>query len=240
MAMLRSEHFVPYLWQRRAGIALLFCGVLAPLILFGKIADNIYDGEVLTFDEPVQLWARNWHSPGADQLMLTFSAFGSPPLMMVLCAAVLGALLLLRRRGDALFFFLAIGGAGLLNLAAKLFFGRARPDLWVSIDPRADFSFPSGHAMGTTAVFVALVFLVWEHRARWAFAVVCALLVFCVGLSRVYLGVHYPSDVLSGWCASLVWVVGLHRLRELRTRWWRRGQSAVTQADETSHPTADG
>ena len=221
-SVLRAHHFIPYLWQRRAAIAGLFCGVLAPLLVFGKIADNIYDGDVLSFDQPLQLWARSWHSPGADRLMLTLSAFGSPPLMMVLCAAVIAVLLYLQRRGDALFYFLSIGGAGLLNVVAKGFFGRARPDLWVSIDPRADYSFPSGHAMGTMAVFAALVFLVWEHRTRWAFAVISMLLVFSVGVSRVYLGVHYPSDVLCGWCASLAWVFGLHRLREVRTTWRRR------------------
>lgn len=205
-----------WLLKRKGTVLTLFLGVLAPLLLAGKLADEVLDSDPLGFDQPIQLWARSWHSEGANRIMLTLSAFGSPPLMLTLCVAVFLTLLYLKRRGDALFFFCAIGGAGALNVAAKLFFGRERPDLWVSIDPRADYSFPSGHAMGTMAVFAALTVIVWNSRARWPFAFAAALLVFAVGLSRVYIGVHFPSDVLCGWCASLVWVIGLDRIRHFR------------------------
>ena len=205
-----------FLREHKWKVLSLFACVLVPLLIFGKLADRILDGGTISFDEPIQLWVRSYKTLSLDRTMLTLSAYGSPPLMFTMCGVVTATLLWLKRRGDALFFFLSIGGAALLNVAGKLFFGRARPDLWVSIDPRADFSFPSGHAMGTMAVYGALVFIVWPDRWRTPFAFACAMLVFAIGLSRVYLGVHFPSDILAGWIASFVWVFGLYRIRQLR------------------------
>jgi undecaprenyl-diphosphatase len=213
---IQPDSVVRWLMLRKGLIAALFIGVLVPLLIFGALAEDILDDESLRFDNPIQLWARSWQSPALDHWMLTFSAFGSPPLMIGMCVLMSSLLFFLNRRGDALFFLLSIGGAALLNVIAKNFFGRARPDLWVSIDPRADFSFPSGHAMGTMAIFAAIVMIVWDHRFRWPSAFACAMVVVGVGLSRVYLGVHYPSDVFCGWLASFAWVSGLYRIRHAR------------------------
>ena len=92
---------------------------------------------------------------------------------------------------------------------AKIFFGRVRPALWTSILPETTFSFPSGHSMISASLAFALVVLLW--RTRWRYpALICAVpAVFLVGLSRLYLGVHYPSDVLGGWCAGLIWSSGV-------------------------------
>jgi len=114
-----------------------------------------------------------------------------------------------RRRGDAFFWGLAVGGAALLNVAAKYSFGRSRPDYWLSIAPETTFSFPSGHAMQTMALVAALVVLVWPTKARWPVLILGGSFVLLVGLSRVYLGVHYPSDIVAGWAAASAWVVGL-------------------------------
>jgi undecaprenyl-diphosphatase len=235
--MISRDRFVSVLMQRKGPILALFMGLLVPLLVFGKVADDILDNKPLGFDRPIQLWARSWHSPALDHWMLTLSAFGSPPLMFTLCAVTLGVLLYLRRRGDALFFFFSIGGAALLNVVAKAFFGRARPELWTSIDPRADYSFPSGHAMGTMAVFAALAFIAWGARGSRVFAVTCALLVLMVGLSRVYIGVHYPSDVFCGWLASFAWVFGLHWLRQSRRYSTRPSSGSASGGHPEIHRT---
>ena len=93
----------------------------------------------------------------------------------------------------------ATGGSALLNLAAKQAFARDRPSLWESIAPEHNYSFPSGHAMGSMTLAVALVLLAWNTRWRWPVVAAMAVFVPMVGLSRVYLGVHYPSDILAGW-----------------------------------------
>ena len=100
-------------------------------------------------------------------------------------------------------------GAALMNLLAKHVFSRVRPDLWLSLIPETTFIFPSGHAMQSMAVGCGLVLLLWQSRWRTLMIVVATLFVIAVGTSRMYLGVHYPSDILAGWSASFAWVMGL-------------------------------
>jgi membrane-associated phospholipid phosphatase len=103
-------------------------------------------------------------------------------------------------------------GSLALNLAAKAYFARTRPDLWLSLAPETTYSFPSGHAMGSATLAVALALLAWHTPWRWPVAAAGALFVVLVGLSRVYLGVHYPSDILAGWMAATAWVVAMYQL----------------------------
>jgi undecaprenyl-diphosphatase len=214
------QKFLPvYHWiiERRVQITVLFACVLLPLALFGEIAEDVWEGESLDFDHPIQMWARSLTNPTLDAIMVWISHLGAPKTMAALCVPIALTLLIRNRRGDAGFFLISVIGAALLNLLAKLVFRRSRPDLWVSIDPRADFSFPSGHAMGTMALVAAIIVLLWPTPWRIPAVFVGGSVVILVGASRVYLGVHYPSDVLCGWLASLAWVVGLYRIRRLRS-----------------------
>jgi undecaprenyl-diphosphatase len=102
-----------------------------------------------------------------------------------------------------------VGGGWLLNRSAKALFGRERPKLWESVAPETSLSFPSGHAMASMALIAALVVLLWPTRWRYPTIGLGGIFVLLVGLSRVYLGVHYPSDVLAGWIASFAWVMGV-------------------------------
>jgi undecaprenyl-diphosphatase len=102
-----------------------------------------------------------------------------------------------------------VGGAALINFLAKQAFGRVRPELWISRVQETTYSFPSGHAMSTMAVAAALTFLLWKTRWKWLMLAGGAAFVLMVGLSRVYWGVHYPSDILAGWAASIAWVAGV-------------------------------
>jgi membrane-associated phospholipid phosphatase len=129
------------------------------------------------------------------------------------------ALLVRRHVREGVFAALAIVGSLLLNVSAKHSFARVRPDLWQSVAPaETTYSFPSGHAMGSMTLAMVLVLLCWSVRTpwgwkwRWPVTVLATTFVLLVGLSRVYLGLHYPSDILAGWAAALAWVVGVYGL----------------------------
>ena len=109
-----------------------------------------------------------------------------------------------------LFAAIALGGSALLNIAAKQIFARDRPSLWESIAPEHNYSFPSGHAMGSVTLACVLVLLAWRTRWRWPVTVAMAAFVLLVGLSRIYLGVHYPSDILAGWAVATAWAVAVY------------------------------
>lgn len=193
---------------RRRAILLLFITVLLPLVAIGEVAEDVWYGAGLFFDRPILEALHARATPTLDTLMLFFSHAGAPKPMVAFFIAILIGLLVAKRRGDATFFVVAVAGAMALNFGAKILFGRARPDLWVSLAPESDYSFPSGHAMGSMATIAALVVLTWGTRWRWPVLILGSLFVALVGVSRLYLGVHYPSDVLTGWLASLAWVAG--------------------------------
>ncbi len=208
--------------SHRGRLAWLFVCVLAPLYLFGELAERVREPAVIPFDEPILRSMQRLATPWLDQAMLLASQAGSGPWVAsfdVLLCAVLAA----RRRWlQALYWALATGGAALLNLLAKHSYARARPDLWPSLAPETSFSVPSGHAMQSMALAAALVILAWPTRLRWPVLVAGAAFTAVVGVSRVYLGVHFPSDVLAGWCASLAWAVGLALLFRRRASRRRR------------------
>ena len=115
-------------------------------------------------------------------------------------------LLAVKRVRKAVFFALAVGGSALINLGTKLLFQRERPSIWESISPEHSFSFPSGHAMGSMTLAAAVVMLVWHNRLwRWPTVLLALAFAAWVASSRVYLGVHYPSDILAGWVAAIFW-----------------------------------
>lgn len=192
---------------RRHGwrLVLVFAGLLLPLWGFAELADEVLEGEPFAFDEPILLFARQLAGEGLDQVFLLASKagyeWGVVPVDILLVLGLASA----RRHREGLFAAVSIVGSALLNIAAKQAFARDRPTLWESIAPEHNFSFPSGHAMGSMTLATVLVLLCWHTRWRWPMLVAMLGFVCLVGLSRVYLGVHYPSDILAGWAAALAW-----------------------------------
>jgi membrane-associated phospholipid phosphatase len=194
-----------YRWR----LVTLFACVLAPLYLFGFLADEIVVKESFFFDSYLPSFLHSHATAPLDRAMLFFTLIGSGTCVVPFDILVFFVLAGRRRWSDTYFWVLATGGAALLNVSAKHAFERVRPDLWQSIAPETTFSFPSAHAMQSMALVAALSVLAWPTRWRWPVLIVGTCFVLLVGLSRIYLGVHYPSDVLAGWAASLAWVCGL-------------------------------
>jgi undecaprenyl-diphosphatase len=193
-------------------ILLVFIGLLLPLLGFAGLVGELQEGDKFFFDAPIMLFLHQNASAGRDAFFVLMSRLGYLWGVLPLDVGILAWLIVRRRYRDGLFFGLAIVGSLLLNLAAKHHFARVRPDLWLSLTPETTFSFPSGHAMGSVTLAVALTLLFWPTRGRWLVLAVASLFVLLVGLSRIYLGVHYPSDILAGWTAGTAWVVAMYQL----------------------------
>jgi len=194
-----------WLEQHKVTLMTVLLGLLIPLGLFAALAEDMWGREPLRFDTPPLLWLHAHASPLLDALMLIVTTLGGAKGMAAGLLLTFGVLAFRRRFREAAFLFMVTGGAEVMNLLLKSVFHRSRPALWPSLSFEADFSFPSGHAMFSAAVLgAALVLLV---GSRWQRPVLIGggLFALLVGLSRVYLGVHYPSDVLAAWCAALVW-----------------------------------
>ena len=162
-------------------------------------------------DTSVHAWAISRRSPGATSFFALMSNIGGPVGLAVLVTAVIIALLILRKFNWVLYLFVTVGGAALLDMELKRYFARARPDLAEMLRRASGYSFPSGHAMGSTVTFLALSYLAFRTATRWrAKAAVLAFgitLILAVSLSRVYLGVHWISDVVAGISGGTLWVV---------------------------------
>lgn len=198
-----------FLRHHHLKLLVLFFGVFGPLVVFGQLAEDVLEKEAFSFDRPVLIFMHSHATQAVDTVMVFITRIGSASVLVPLNILVFSLLLYRKRRTEALFWTLAVVGAATLNFIAKHAFARIRPDLWTSISPETTFSFPSGHAMNSMAVVTALVVLLWDTHWRNFMIVTGLCFILLVGSSRIYLGVHYPSDVLAAWSASFAWVVGL-------------------------------
>lgn len=150
-----------------------------------------------------------------DGLFAAITRLGGNPLRIALMIVGSVTLLLLRQSRGALFVLLTVFPVGLINREMKGLFGRDRPSVVDHLADAGGLSFPSGHAFNGTAVYFALamaflpLFAPARHRGVIAVALFIGAL---VSFSRVWLGVHYPSDVIAGWLAAIGWVLGMHFL----------------------------
>lgn len=179
---------------------------VAGTLSFARVAEDYLTNDPLArWDLSFAHWLADHRSDPGLTAFRVVTNVGSPAAALAIGA--LACLLLYRRRqlADAALLPLVLGGAELLNLVLKLSFHRARPDVaFVHLDT---YSFPSGHAMISAAAWGALAFLAWGRVARRRLVVAAALLLIAlIGFSRLYLGVHYLSDVLAGVAAGAAWL----------------------------------
>jgi membrane-associated phospholipid phosphatase len=188
---------------------ILFGGIIVPLVAFGVLAHFVSAGADMSWDVPFLNFIHTYATPNRDSVMVLVTRLGSAAVVVPLSIAMAVVLFWWNHRRGARYLALAVLGAASLNQLVKIIFHRVRPHLWTSPAPESDAGFPSGHAMVTMAFVISVVVLTWPTRWHWIAVLVGGLFVFAVGLSRAYLGVHFPSDILAGWALSLAWVTAL-------------------------------
>jgi undecaprenyl-diphosphatase len=196
--------------------SLLLLGALlvaaAALFVFGWLSEEMLEGDTQKLDMFVRSSVHQHSTPGLTRLMQAFSFLGSVGAVSSLCLVILAALLYLRRRRMAALLGITMIGMVALDEALKLSFHRPRPVAFFGPTP-SSYSFPSGHAFGALCFYGVLAAIlaprVHGRIAKWAIWSAAVFLIAMIGFSRIYLGVHYPSDVIAGYAAGAVWVAAI-------------------------------
>ena len=198
-----------WLSQRWPWVLTLLLGVLIPLQIFLVLAFEIWRHQG-GFQWDISTLERIHRSanPTLDAFVTTFTHFGTAWGVFPAPALISIALLFYRRWRSLTYFLVTVLGCGLINHTAKVFLHRDRPSLWAYPETQG-FSFPSGHAMSSMVLVAALVVLSWKTSWRWRTLSLGSVFVVAIGWTRLYLGVHYPSDILAGWMVALAWAVGM-------------------------------
>jgi len=220
-----------------------FAVLLFSSAIFAAIASDVTGNEpIVRFDLAIESAIHANTNPGLIQGMLVASIAGSQ--LIVIAAVVFGALLALCRNWrDLLLLVITVGGEELVNILFKNAFNRPRPIFSDPITLATGFSFPSGHAMGSMVFYGLIAYFLMRRSKplleRILIVLIAALIVSIIGFSRVYLGLHYLSDVLGGYSAGLAWLaftvssLGLYRGWRQHRR--KRGQSPAVVSSDSSH-----
>jgi undecaprenyl-diphosphatase len=173
---------------------------------FGLIALLVSDKKIAQFDSTIIAAVQGFESPGLTSIMKFFTFIGSGTQVAIIALLVLFFLFkVLHHRRELILFIWVVLGSTILNEILKAVFHRARPTIHRIVEANG-FSFPSGHSMAAFSLYGVIAFLLWRHLStslgRGMLILFSIFMIIMIGVSRIYLGVHYPSDVLGGFLAS--------------------------------------
>jgi undecaprenyl-diphosphatase len=223
---------------------LALAAMLAATAAFAELAEWVGEGKTQAFDTSVLVRVHRYASPALDRAALEITALGAGLVVVMLLGVASVLLWISRHRYSVLLLWVAVVGATLLNTVMKAVYDRPRPSVFPWRTPYAEAaSFPSGHSTTAVAAYATLAYLVARlsptRRLKWATIGVAVVVILLIGLSRVYLGVHYPSDVLAGFLSGFVWAVfcalGIEVLR-----YFRRREPEVEEREEDLEAGAGG
>jgi len=215
----------------------LVLGIVVSLAAFGAfmgIADWVEDGASgeVRFDRAILLWLHHHQMPGLTELAKALAIMGSPPVIIGIgVVATIFGFVYRHVRGAAWTIPTAIVGSGIIIQGVKLFVHRARPDLFKPLLHESGYSFPSGHSMIAVVVYGLLGYFAMRFArsvvAKRAIVSVTILVILLIGISRPYVGVHYPTDVLAGWAVGIPWLITCMGLHEVLSRHFARAGEPV-------------
>lgn len=214
--MIRLDELLSRIGRNEVAVLLAVLGVAGLLLGFVELAGEVLEGETTAFDRTILLALRNPADPAdplgpgwLEKAARDITALGSSVTLTLVSLSVAGYLALAAKRRAAVMMLGSVTGGMLLSTLLKLGFDRPRPDLVPHGDVVYTASFPSGHAMLSAVVYLtlgALLARVQPGRRLKAYVLLLVVaLTLLIGCSRVYLGVHWPTDVLAGWCVGAAW-----------------------------------
>lgn len=223
-----------WMWARERRWIALLAAAVAALATFLEISDELFEGgDLLAFDRALLRAMAALRLPWLTIVAIDITALGSLTLLALMMACSAVSLLLMRDLSGALQLCLAMGGVGFWTFVTKHLFARERPELAYRLIEVPGYSFPSGHSAGAAALYVTLAMVLGRHvrsvRGRTWLVSCTSTMALLIGLSRVYLGVHYPTDVASGLAFGASWALFLTALFEWH-RYARRRSGAQSMA----------
>ncbi len=228
----QSEKPVPLI---TAALVASLAAAVVTIWLFSWIAEEMRAGDTARFDANIRGFVHSFASPGATKFFIAMSFMGATGMIFLLAIAVIGFAVERWKRG-IVWLTLTMLGALVLDLALKSGFHRARPVPFFGAVPHT-YSFPSGHSLFSFCFYGVMAGLIngrvrsiWLRVTVW---ITAALMIALIGLSRIYLGVHYPSDVVAGYLAGAIWVSTM--VLADRVRKTRRGLKVATVSDTASN-----
>ena len=208
------------------------------VVLFAQLAEEVVEGATQNLDEYGLRWINSHQSETLDHVMMEITSLGNFAVLLVMLLVVSAFLWLSKHKLSVVLLLLGVGGGYIANNVLKTFFDRDRPDVFEHATATVTSSFPSGHAMMSTIAYLSVAYLVGRleptpimRRLTWALAILILLL---VATSRMYLGVHYPSDVIGGIIAGIAWlgfvIAGMHAVQFFAKR--KPGGKQVERKEE--------
>jgi len=204
--------------------------------LFVEVADNVRSGSTEAFDELVMRWVDAHHLPLLDAVMLEITALGTGIVVLMIVAVAALFLILTRNKYPAILLLASTFGGLVLNAILKLGFDRPRPSVVVAAVHTFSSSFPSGHAMSAAVVYSTVAYLaarlLTQKWAGWLVMTAAMGLIAVIAYSRIYLGVHYPSDVVGGVAIGLAWAAFCMATLEAIQKFWLRRDPRVPARED--------
>ena len=187
-------------------------GLLSCLLIIyvlAKLSEEVLEKEAFAFDKTILLWIHSFANPTLDRIMLFITNLGNPNTVVVIATISLALLLWRRYYQESKIFAIDCIGGVILSYGLKLVFSKTRPDLWRSPITEISYSYPSGHALGSTVLYGFLAYILATRYPKFSLPIyaLAGLLIFAIGLSRLYLGVHWPTDIIGGYCIGFLWVM---------------------------------
>ena len=198
------------------------------LVFFAWLTDEVLEGDTRAFDDATRATVHRLASPTLTTLMRGISFLGSTRFLLSSTVVMVLAFIFWRWRREATLLGVTMIGAAILNITLKLAFKRVRPEPFFNLATPKSFSFPSGHSLASFCFFGGLATIlnarIESRRLRVAIASAAGMIIFLIGLSRIYLGVHHATDVIAGFVSALIWTAAVRFVEERLVRRRRRRQ----------------